>query len=203
MYDKVYNRLSTASNIGSRKICMDELVFLTYFVPPATPLPPPALEMDTQDAGVTLIRSTAKLLSILSVLHISQSWTWWLQNFLFAFWHTPCLSNCSQVLFLSVPCEMVYGAGIYLCEGSVAKHNDAFVGWLFVFNWFYVLNRPQEFRSWSILRCFDTVFQRPYRYFSIALKVFFSLSDRYKIFTSNWLCIEICENVVWTLNVVT
>ena len=32
----------------------------------------------------------------------------------------------------------------------------------------------------------------------IALKVFFSLSDRYKIFTSNWLWIEICENVVLT-----
>ena len=31
------------------------------------------------------------------------------------------------------------------------------------------------------LRCFDTVFQRPYRYFSIALKVVFSLSNRYKI----------------------
>ena len=46
------------------------------------------------------------------------------------------------------------------------------------------------------LRCFDTVFQRPYRYFSIALKVVFSLSDRYKIFTINWLWIEICENVV-------
>ena len=35
------------------------------------------------------------------------------------------------------------------------------------------------------LRCFDTVFQRPYQYFSIVLKVFYSLSDRYKIFTSN------------------
>ena len=46
------------------------------------------------------------------------------------------------------------------------------------------------------LRCFDTVFQGPYRYFSIALKVFFSLSDCYKIFTSNWLWIQICENVV-------
>ena len=46
------------------------------------------------------------------------------------------------------------------------------------------------------LRCFETVFQRPYRYFSIALKVFFSLFDRYKIFASNWLWIEICENVV-------
>ena len=44
-----------------------------------------------------------------------------------------------------------------------------------------------------VLRCLDTVFQGPYRYFSIALKVVFSLSDRYKIFTSNWLWIEICE----------
>ena len=61
MHDKVYNRLSIESNIGSRKICMDELVFLKFFVPPATPLPPPALEMDTQDAGVNLIRSIAKL----------------------------------------------------------------------------------------------------------------------------------------------
>ena len=46
------------------------------------------------------------------------------------------------------------------------------------------------------LRCFDTVFQRPYGYFSIVLKVVFPLSDRYKIVTSNWLWIEICENVV-------
>ena len=35
------------------------------------------------------------------------------------------------------------------------------------------------------LRCFDTVFRRPYWRFSIALKVFKSLSDRYKIFTSD------------------
>ena len=48
--------------------------------------------------------------------------------FLFTFWHTSSLSNCSQVLFLSIPGEMVYGEGIYLCEGSVAKHNDAFAG---------------------------------------------------------------------------
>ena len=47
----------------------------------------------------------------------------------------------------------------------------------------------------STLRCFDTVFQRPYRDFSIALIVF-SLSDRYLIFTSNWLWIEICQNIV-------
>ena len=48
----------------------------------------------------------------------------------------------------------------------------------------------------AALRCFDAVFQRPYRYFSVALKVFFSLSDCYKIFISNWLWIEICINVV-------
>ena len=40
---------------------MGELLFLTYFVPSATPLPPPTLEIDTQDAGVTLTRSVAKL----------------------------------------------------------------------------------------------------------------------------------------------
>ena len=54
----------------------------------------------------------------------------------------------------------------------------------------------EENNKTSGLRCFDTVFQRPYRYFSIALKAFFSLSDRYKVFTINWLWIEICENVV-------
>ena len=41
---------------------MDELVFLTFVVPPATPLPSPALEMNTRDAGFTLVRSVAKLL---------------------------------------------------------------------------------------------------------------------------------------------
>ena len=34
-------------------------------------------------------------------------------------------------------------------------------------------------------RCFDTVFQKPYRYFSIALKVVLPFSDRYKIFASD------------------
>ena len=46
-----------------------------------------------------------------------------------------------------------------------------------------------------VLRCFDIVFQRPYRYFSIALKVTLSLSDRYRIFTNDLLWIEICLNV--------
>ena len=35
------------------------------------------------------------------------------------------------------------------------------------------------------LRCFDTVFRRPYRYFSIALKVVLPLSNRCKIFVSD------------------
>ena len=46
--------------------------------------------------------------------------------------------------------------------------------------------------------CFDIVFQRPYRYFSIALKVVLSLSDRYKILTNDRLQIEICQNVGFT-----
>ena len=36
-------------------------MFIKLFVLPATPLPSLALEMDTQDAGVTLILSVAKL----------------------------------------------------------------------------------------------------------------------------------------------
>ena len=34
-----------------------------------------------------------------------------------------------------------------------------------------------------------------YWYFSIALKGFFPQSHSYKIFTINWVWIEICENV--------
>ena len=37
---------------------------------------------------------------------------------------------------------------------------------------------PNNNNNNNNLRCFDTVFRRPYRYFSIALKVFYSLSDR-------------------------
>ena len=36
-------------------------MFVKFFVLPTTPLPLRALEMDTQDVGVTLIRSVAKL----------------------------------------------------------------------------------------------------------------------------------------------
>jgi len=59
----------------------------------------------------------------------------------------------------------------------------------------YPLISKQHANYQSLLRCLDTVFQRPYRHFSIVLKVFFSLSDRYEIFTSSWRWIEICENV--------
>ena len=51
------------------------------------------------------------------------------------------------------------------------------------------------------LRCFDTVCQRPYRYFLIAYKVVFSLSDCYEIFTNNWLWIEICNVVLSKINI--
>ena len=43
-------------------------------------------------------------------------------------------------------------------------------------------------------RCFDTVFGRPYRCFSITLKVISSLSDK---FTSDWLLIEVCLNAIF------
>ena len=48
------------------------------------------------------------------------------------------------------------------------------------------------------LRCFSTFFRRPYRYFSIALKGILSLSDRYKIFASDWLWIEVYQKAVLT-----
>ena len=56
---------------------------------------------------------------------------------------------------------------------------------------FEYLNSPksQFVKSLKLndLGYFDPVFQRPYRYFSIDLKVILSLSDRYKIFTNDWL----------------
>ena len=47
-------------------------------------------------------------------------------------------------------------------------------------------------------RCFDTVFGRPYRCFLITLKVILYLSDRYKLFTSDWIWIEVCQNAVFS-----
>ena len=81
----------------------------------------------------------------------------------------------------------------------VGSKFPVFAFFYFVFEGNFPSTRPRGAYIWrGDLRCFDTVFQRPYRYFSIALKVSFSLSDRYEIFTSNWLWIEICENVVLT-----
>ena len=50
----------------------------------------------------------------------------------------------------------------------------------------------------GILRCFNTVFRRPCRCFSIALKMILSLSGLYKLFTSDWLRIEVCQNAVFS-----
>ena len=89
--------------------------------------------MDTQDAGVTLIRSIAKLkllkFDARSLYFERASYSAKL-NLVSAEFFVRILAHflCSQVLFLSIPCEMVYGEGIYLCEGSVAKRNDTSVG---------------------------------------------------------------------------
>ena len=50
----------------------------------------------------------------------------------------------------------------------------------------------------AVLRCFDSVFRRPYRCFSIALKVILSLFDCYKLFTSDCLRNEVCQNAVFS-----
>ena len=148
--------------------------------------------MDTQDAGVTLIRSIAKLKPLkfdarslyFERASYPQSWTWWVQKFLFAFWHTSSLSNCSQVLFLLIPCEVVYGEGIYLCEGSVAKRNDAFVGWLFV----YVvdcLRGQKPMRGWKVYLAFNA---REY-----SLLVYTKTVD--SVFRALWLATQSVSNL--------
>ena len=90
---------------------MDEFVFIKFFVPPATPLPPPALEMDTQDAGVTLIRSVAKpkLLSFdarslyfAELNLVSTEFVVCILAHFVQLWSSPVLVN-------SIPCDMVYG----------------------------------------------------------------------------------------------
>ena len=51
---------------------------------------------------------------------------------------------------------------------------------------------------YTVLRYFERVFRRLYWCFSISLKVILSLSDRYKLFTSDWLWIEVCQNAVFS-----
>ena len=65
----------------------------------------------------------------------------------------------------------------------------------------YVQNYKPTFklsaRDQTFLRCFDTVFRRPYtRYYSITLKEISSLFNRYEIFTTDWSWIKVCQNVV-------
>ena len=47
-----------------------------------------------------------------------------------------------------------------------------------------------------LVKVFRYSFRRPYRYCSNALKVLLSLSGRYKIFSTDWLWIEACQNVI-------
>ena len=49
----------------------------------------------------------------------------------------------------------------------------------------FQLSAFPNFFSSGLLRCFDTVFRRSYRCFSIAFKMMSSLSDRHKILTSD------------------
>ena len=58
---------------------------------------------------------------------------------------------------------------------------------------FYVLSLAINLGS---LKVFQYSFSEAIPIFFNHLKSVFSLSDRYNIFTSNWLWIEICENVV-------
>ena len=55
---------------------------------------------------------------------------------------------------------------------------------------------PYPYTESVCLKVFQYSFSEAIPIFFNRLKSVFSLSDRYKIFTSNWLWIEICENVV-------
>ena len=76
-----------------------------------------------------------------------------------------------------------------------------------VIRWFciaHLLLRITRWPPWkrasevALLRCFDTVLRRPYRCFLIVLKVILSMFDRYKLFTNDWLWIEVCQNVLFS-----
>ena len=94
MHDKVYNRRGAL----------------------ATPLPPLALEMDTQDARVTFIPSISKLkllkFDARSLYFKAERASYFAKlNLVSTEFFAHILSNCIQVLFLSTPCEMVHGEG--------------------------------------------------------------------------------------------
>ena len=77
--------------------------------------PPPVLEMDTQDARVTFTGSIAKLKLLkfdAHSLYFERPSYFAKLNLLSTELFVHILSNCIQVLFLSIPCEMVYGEGL-------------------------------------------------------------------------------------------
>ena len=77
--------------------------------------PPPVLEMDTQDARVTFTGSIAKLKLLkfhAHSLYFERASYFAKLNLLSTEFFVLILSNCIQALFLSIPCEMVYGEGL-------------------------------------------------------------------------------------------
>ena len=62
------------------------------------------------------------------------------------------------------------------------------------FLWYCLLCFTCKMWLWllGLLRRFDPVFWRPYQYFSTTLQVILSLSSHYKIFSTDWLWIEVC-----------
>ena len=84
--------------------------------------------------------------------------------------------KCNLVTFLGADFWTKDGGISLQCKyNNIRNFNISLISGIIIF-----LNKFSE------LRCFDTVFWRPYRYLSIPLKVTLSLSDRYKIFTSDW-----------------
>ena len=66
----------------------------------------------------------------------------------------------------------------------------------FLISYFFPINVTYSKVDNYALKVFRYSFSGAIPIFFNRLKSGFSLSDRYDIFTSNWLWIEICENVV-------
>ena len=96
---------------------------------------------------------------------------------------------------------VVVDSDLRLCGSHLQSQSELYrVSWWYYTIWLliWLVNYVTTLLVVCQLRCFDTVFRRPYRYFSIALKGILSLSDRYNIFASDWLWIEIFQNEVLT-----
>ena len=101
---------------------------------------------------------------------INQADLWQEDFFIFFLLNMSTIPICDLRLLFSFP-STLYQPHIQPWNGN--QHE--LIGWWRMWN------------KGTFLRCFHIVFQRPYRYFSIALKVILSLSDRFKSFTNDWL----------------